>query len=153
MKVEAIIKDKLVKLVLVDGMETRRIRHCGARQVFLLNNSHVVKFDNPTYYDPEFRDQTLLELELAATIEEEDKKFFAMPVTFGAIDDIAFTVQEKLERSLKLPSTKEVEEFDDIIHKYNLAVDVGYYPKTDLTHNCYYTKEGFKIYDYVPFES
>lgn len=148
MDVQAIIRDKVVDLVIVDGMLTEKLdgsNHC--RQVFLLNNKYYIKFDNPE----EFKDdtcgrQTLSEIELLDQIEEEDKQYFCLPVAWGIIEDLTYTVQEAVEQTRE-PTESCIEKLHNILRKYNIFGDVGY-DEVSGSRNCVFTDSGWKIYDY-----
>jgi hypothetical protein len=145
MNIEATVYRGEVTEVFVDGEPASPFRGDHCRQVFKIGNLFV-KFDNPHHCgDWDEKIQTQLELENIGHIDEEDKKYFCLPVAWGEVEGLWYTVQEEVNHEIE-PTEEDVEELEQITHKYGFHVDVG----VNLfgLHNCAFTRDGWKIYDY-----
>lgn len=146
MKLEANIKKQVVLDLFIDGMPTQKLwggTHC--RQVFKVGQ-YYIKFDNPRYeWDtPDIGNQTRMELEFISEIDLEDRKFFNIPVAYGKLKGLYYTIQLAQTRVRNLTTAQDEKDFYHIKRKYKLK-DVEL-PNS----NCFLTEDSFKIYDYAP---
>lgn len=157
MEVVAIIEDREVLAVWLDGKEAERIAQDECcRQVFAIGQEYVVKFDSSPYEigdeDEEelYYRQTTLELEFLHEIEEEHRKYFVLPETFGEIDGMNYTVQ-KFVHHTKTPTDEQIEELFDVVNHYNLEdVYCSKWLGNPMLKNCVFNEDGWQIYDYAP---
>lgn len=152
MKVEAIINNLRVERVFIDGVEAENITDRSfCRQVFKLNNLYI-KFDNPNDNIAECRWQTKYELQVLNFIKKADLKYFCLPLASGEIDGLCFTVQEEAKHEA-IPTEADVVLLEKVIIRNNIS-DVGFLDFGDRTavHNCAFTANGWKIYDYAFLE-
>lgn len=145
MDVQATIENGFVIEVFYKSKPAQRI-DIGSRQVFKSGN-HFIKFDgHPS--EACYPYQSRLEIEVAETICELDEPFFCMPIEVGVIDGLSYVVQEEVVPATDTPTPNDIERLNEIIEAYALAGDVGASPFGGW-HNCMWTKDGFKIYDYA----
>lgn len=148
MDIQATVYSNEVHEVIVNGQRACKLDSYGhCRQVFTIGDDELfIKFDNPNMYGDETGIQTQLELENLCEIEEEDKKYFCLPLAWGEVEGLWYTVQQGVRNEVE-PTEQDIEELDAIITKYELVGDVGCTGWG--THNCVLTKDGWKIYDYA----
>jgi hypothetical protein len=145
-------RGKSIVELFVDDIPAKMVKGEHCRQVFKYGN-YYIKFDNHGHGKVDNFGcgiQSRLELEFLADVAPEDRKYFNIPVAYGKIKGLYYTVQREIipaRRWFDDVSDYEENEMDRLKAKYEL---------TDIRlpdRNCVLTEDSFVIYDYAPINS